>query len=185
MSKARVVTFGCRLNHFESEAMQHFLAERTFDNMIVLNTCAVTQEAERQARQKIRRLKRENPQAVIVVTGCGAQLRPQSYQNMDEVDLVLGNHEKMTQENFLLKAGIFTDGLAKTTPPPLPNFPQTRTRAFVQIQNGCDHACTFCVITHARAANVSTDPDALCEQVKKMVSSGVKEVVLTGVNITS
>ena len=185
MPKARVVTFGCRLNHFESEAMEGLLEGSAFDDMIVLNTCAVTQEAERQARQKIRRLRRENPGAFIVVTGCGAQIDPDSYGRMDEVNLVLGNHEKMKKESFLKEAGTFTKGLEETVPPPLPDFIQKRVRAFVQIQNGCDHACTFCVITHARGASVSVDPEALCAEVAKMVSSGVREIVLTGVNITS
>ena len=185
MPKARVVTFGCRLNHFESEAIEALLKDSAFDDMIVLNTCAVTQEAERQARQKIRRLRRDNPKAFIVVTGCGAQLDPEGYGRMGEVNLVLGNHEKMKKESFLNEAGSFTLGLDNTVPPPLPDFLQKRTRAFVQIQNGCDHACTFCVITHARGASVSVDPEALCAEVAKMVSSGVREIVLTGVNITS
>lgn len=185
MPKARVVTFGCRLNHFESEAIEGLLGDKAFDDMIVLNTCAVTQEAERQARQKIRRLRRDNPGAFIVVTGCGAQLDPEGYGRMDEVNLVLGNHEKMKKENFLREGGSFTRDLDNTVSPPLPDFLQKRTRAFVQIQNGCDHACTFCVITHARGASVSLDPEALCVEVAKMVSSGVHEIVLTGVNITS
>ncbi len=186
MTGLRVVTLGCRLNTFESEVMRELGAG--LEDTVVVNTCAVTAEAERQARQTIRRLRRENPKARIIVTGCAAQLNPEAFAAMDEVDRVLGNEEKLDpglltgQGAAVEVADIMT---VKETAPHLISGFEGRTRAFVQIQQGCDHRCTFCVIPFARGPNRSVRPQAITDQVRALAGAGYKEVVLTGVDICS
>ena len=188
MTGPRVVTLGCRLNKFESEVMRELGEGAGLEDTIIVNTCAVTAEAERQARQTIRRLRRDNPKAHIVVTGCAAQLNPQTFAAMDEVDRVLGNEEKLDPGLLAGKgravevADIMT---VKETAPHLISGFDGRTRAFVQIQQGCDHRCTFCIIPFARGPNRSVRPQAIADQVRTLAGAGYKEVVLTGVDICS
>jgi threonylcarbamoyladenosine tRNA methylthiotransferase MtaB len=195
MKHPQIVTFGCRLNSFESEVMrERAAAGGADDNAIVFNTCAVTGEAVRQARQAIRRARRDNPKARIIVTGCAAQTDPHSFAAMDEVDLVLGNTEKFQAANYRAPAfalegeekvrvndimavrevaGHLIDGFAD------------RARAFVQVQNGCDHRCTFCIIPFGRGNSRSVPMGAVVEQVRRLTDNGYLEIVLTGVDITS
>ena len=184
---ARVVTFGCRLNAFESEAIRALTTGR--GDLIVVNTCAVTAEAERQARQTIRKLRRENPGAEIMVTGCAAQIDPTVYAALPEVDRVVGNREKLKAETY----GTATDervlvddimSAVETTNHLLAGFGK-RVRAFVQIQNGCDHRCTFCIIPYGRGNSRSVPTGEVVAQIRALVENGVKEVVLSGVDITS
>jgi len=188
MTGPRVVTLGCRLNTFESEVMRELGAAAGLEDTVIVNTCAVTAEAERQARQTIRRLRRENPRAHIVVTGCAAQLNPETFAAMDEVDRVLGNEEKLDPGLLAGKgaavevADIMT--VRETAAHLISGF-EGRTRAFVQIQQGCDHRCTFCIIPFARGRNRSILPQAIADQVRTLAEAGYKEVVLTGVDICS
>jgi threonylcarbamoyladenosine tRNA methylthiotransferase MtaB len=188
MSGPQVVTLGCRLNAFESEIMRELGAEAGMADAIIVNTCAVTAEAERQARQTIRRLRRDNPAARIIVTGCAAQLRPSVFAAMPEVDRVLGNADKLDPASLadadaeIQVADIMT--VRETAPHLISGF-EGRARAFVQVQQGCDHRCTFCIIPFARGPNRSVAPDAIVRQVRKLVEGGYREVVLTGVDICS
>jgi len=188
----RVVTFGCRLNAYESEVMLRQARASGLGDAVIVNTCAVTGEAERQARQAIRRAKRDNPDARIVVAGCAAQLHPDTFADMPEVERVLGNQAKLRAESYApdLDTGghgkVVVDDIMQaeeTASHLLPGF-ETRTRAFVQIQQGCDHRCTFCIIPFARGNNRSVPVGELVRQVRHMVAHGVREVVLTGVDIT-
>ena len=160
---------------------------------IVFNTCAVTAEATRQARQAIRKARRDNPQARIIVTGCAAQIDPQSFAQMREVDLVLGNEEKLKTESFGNSFGLGHEervrvndimSVRETAPHMLDAFAE-RTRAFVQIQNGCDHRCTFCVIPFGRGNSRSVPAGDAVEQVRRLVANGYGEIVLSGVDITA
>jgi threonylcarbamoyladenosine tRNA methylthiotransferase MtaB len=194
-----VVTFGCRLNTLESEAIRN--AAAGLDNAIIVNTCAVTAEAVRQARQAIRRLKRERPDATIVVTGCAAQVEPQSFRDMDEVALILGNEHKTSPRTWAELArsrDIPSFGLDREekirvndifsvneTALPFVAGITGRTRAFVQVQNGCDHRCTFCVIPYGRGNSRSVPMGEVVTHVRRLVEGGTLEVVLTGVDITS
>ncbi len=186
---AQVVTFGCRLNSFEAEVMRGHLRASGLDDTVVVNTCAVTAEAERQARQAIRRARRQRPGARIIVTGCAAQLRPQAFAAMPEVDAVLGNAEKLDRASFpgagaeRVRVGDI-DSLRHTAPHLIDGF-EGRARAFVQVQNGCDHRCTFCVIPFARGPSRSVPAEAVEHQVRRLVDGGYAEVVLTGVDITA
>lgn len=184
----RVVSFGCRLNTYESEVMRDHAAEAGRDNTIIVNTCAVTQEAERQGRQSLRRLRRDNPKAEIIATGCAVQLNPQAYADMPEIDRVIGNEDKMKSESFaaennapVLISDIMT--VRETASHMVEGF-DGRARAFVQIQQGCDHRCTFCIIPFARGNNRSVPMGRLFEEVRKLIAAGHKEIVLTGVDIT-
>jgi threonylcarbamoyladenosine tRNA methylthiotransferase MtaB len=190
-----VVTFGCRLNTYESEAMQRHAEAAGLDETVIVNTCAVTGEATRQARQTIRRLARERPDARIVVTGCAAQVEPQTFASMPEVTQVIGNHEKMQAETW---TGLKDFGIAATekvkvddimavteTAIHLIDGMRGRTRAFVQVQNGCDHRCTFCIIPYGRGNSRSVPMGAVVDQVRTLAAHGSREVVLTGVDITS
>ena len=154
----RLVTFGCRLNGYESEVMRDHARAAGLNDAIIINTCAVTAEAERQARQSIRKLRRENPNAHLIVTGCAAQLDPARFTAMPEVDRVLGNTEKLRADSFRDGAGdlLVTDIMAarETAGHLLTGF-ETRTRAFVQVQQGCDHRCTFCIIPYARGPRIA------------------------------
>jgi threonylcarbamoyladenosine tRNA methylthiotransferase MtaB len=183
------VTFGCRLNTYESEVMRTHASAAGVENAIVFNTCAVTAEATRQARQAIRRAHKERPQARIIVTGCAAQTSAESFAEMPEVSLILGNEEKLKAESWRPGANervrvsdimearanhlTMIDGLA------------SRTRAFVQVQNGCDHRCTFCIIPFGRGNSRSVPVAEAVEQVRRFVANGHAEVVLSGVDITS
>ncbi len=186
-SAAKVVTLGCRLNAFESEVMREMAMRGGMKGTVIVNTCAVTAEAERQARQTIRKLARDNPGARIIVTGCAAQISPEKFAGMDEVDRVLGNAEKLDAE-ILGGAEPFAVGdiMVKRggTPPLIGGF-EGRTRAFVQVQQGCDHRCTYCVIPFARGAAHSTPPGRIAEQIRKLAADGYPEAVLTGVDISS
>jgi len=189
MSETRILTFGCRLNAYESEVMRGHAAAAGLNDTIIVNTCAVTGEAERQARQAIRRARRENPGAKIIVTGCAAQIDPAGYAAMAEVDRVLGNEEKLQAESFLSEDAprvAVNDIMAvkETAPQLIAGFAE-RTRAFVQVQQGCDHRCTFCIIPYGRGNSRSVPLGEVVRQVRTLVDEGTAEVVLTGVDITS
>ena len=185
----RVVTFGCRLNIYESEVMKEHAAKAGLNDAIIVNTCAVTSEAERQARQAIRRARRENPDAKIIVTGCGAQVNPKSYADMPEVNQVIGNDLKLKAETWTqpqTERVTVNDimSVKETARHMIAGF-ESHARAFVQVQNGCDHRCTFCIIPYGRGNSRSVPMGEIVEQVKKLVAGGYNEVVLTGVDITS
>jgi threonylcarbamoyladenosine tRNA methylthiotransferase MtaB len=192
-----VVTFGCRLNTYESEAMRCAAEAAGLDDAVIVNTCAVTGDAVRQARQAIRRLRRERPHTRIVVTGCAAQTEPETFAAMDEVDRVIGNGEKLVAANWASTRAALagevdggklavTDIMAvKEMAPHLVDGIDGRVRAFVQIQNGCDHRCTFCIIPYGRGPSRSVPMGAVVAQVRRLVANGYREVVLTGVDITS
>jgi threonylcarbamoyladenosine tRNA methylthiotransferase MtaB len=187
---AEIVSFGCRLNAFESEVMRGHAAAAGLERAVVINTCAVTAEATRQARQAIRKARRENPEARIVVTGCAAQIDPAGFAAMPEVDQVLGNEEKLRRESFarLAEGGLprievgdimAATGVSAAAIAGLAG----RARAFLQIQQGCDHRCTFCVIPYGRGNNRSLPMGGILAQARRMIDAGVKEIVLTGVDI--
>ena len=184
----RVVTFGCRLNAYESEVMRERATAAGLGAAVIVNTCAVTAEAERQARQAVRRAKRDNPNARVVVAGCAAQLHPEQFAAMPEVDRVLGNEAKLRLDSYRpeIETNIVVEDImtARETAAHLMSGFQARTRAFVQVQQGCDHRCTFCIIPYARGNNRSVPAGELVRQVRALVAGGVREVVLTGVDIT-
>jgi threonylcarbamoyladenosine tRNA methylthiotransferase MtaB len=185
----KILTFGCRLNAYESEVMRTGAEATGDDNLVIVNTCAVTAEAERQARQQIRKVKRDNPQARIIVTGCAAQIDPAPWAAMPEVARVLGNIEKLEPANFLHGKNAAVDVgnimLVRETAAHLLDGFAERARAFVEIQQGCDHRCTFCIIPYGRGNSRSVPAGLVVERIKRMVDAGYKEVVLTGVDITS
>jgi len=190
--KPQVVTFGCRLNSYESEVISHNAEAAGLTDTVIFNTCAVTAEATRQARQSIRRTRRENPNTKIIVTGCAAQIDSAQFAEMDEVDHVLGNEEKLNPESFQdfgiagSEKVIVNDIMTiKETAPQLIDGYAERARAFVQVQNGCDHRCTFCVIPYGRGNSRSVPAGEVVEQIKRLVDNGYYEVILTGVDITS
>ena len=184
----QVVTFGCRLNAYESEALRARAQADGLENAVVFNTCAVTNEAVRQARQAIRRARRERPGARLIVTGCAAQIDPAAFAAMPEVDLVLGNAEKA-------QPGALADTSARVRVNDIMSVRETaghlidglrdRARAFVEVQNGCDHRCTFCIIPYGRGNSRSAAAGEVVEQVRRLTAEGYREVVLTGVDITS
>ncbi|PWC36605.1 2-methylthioadenine synthase [Azospirillum sp. TSO35-2] len=184
-----IVTFGCRLNTYESEVMRNHARSAGLDDVVIVNTCAVTSEAERQARQTIRKLRRERPDARIVVTGCAAQIDPQRFAAMPEVDQVLGNQEKLQPESWGLpptEKVLVNDIMSvKETAGHLIGGFEDRARAFVQVQQGCDHRCTFCIIPYGRGPSRSVPIGGIVEQVQALVKAGYNEVVLSGVDITS
>jgi len=185
-----VETFGCRLNAYESEAIRRLARDAGLGDAIVVNTCAVTAEAVRQARQQIRRLRRQYPGARLIVTGCAAQTEPATFAAMPEVDQVLGNAEKLRPEAWA-RAGqaprvAVGDIMAETrAPAPLVDGLGTRARTYVQVQNGCDHRCTFCIIPYGRGNSRSVPAETVIAQVRRLVDRGFNEVVLTGVDLTS
>jgi len=192
MSTADIVTLGCRLNTLESEVMRDEMAKAGVDDAVIINTCAVTAEAERQARQTIRRIKRERPGARIIVTGCAAQLDPAKFAQMDEVERVVGNADKLDGQTLLgmgqnEPTSIVVSDIqeVKETAGHLVSGLDGRTRAFVMVQQGCDNDCTFCIIPAARGPNRSVPIDHITAQVKKLVAAGHLEVVLTGVDIAA
>ena len=182
-----VITFGCRLNAYESEVIRHAAGDH---DAIVVNTCAVTAEAVRQARQTIRKIRRERPASRIVVTGCAAQTDAKTFAGMPEVDHVLGNEEKLDSEVWRNLAAVkktFVGDIMTVThaSPRLIESLDGRPRAFVQVQNGCDHRCTFCIIPYGRGNSRSVPINDVISQVRQLVENGCPEVVLTGVDITS
>ncbi|MGY8959840.1 MAG: tRNA (N(6)-L-threonylcarbamoyladenosine(37)-C(2))-methylthiotransferase MtaB [Alphaproteobacteria bacterium] len=198
--KPDIITFGCRLNAYESEVMRAIAGSEPAENTdntdnddgggrdrIIVNTCAVTAEAERQARQAIRRARRDRPNAEIIVTGCAAQIDPARFAAMPEVDRVLGNVEKLTPEAYISTAPVLvTDIMTATeTAGHLIDGFDGRARAFVQVQQGCDHRCTFCIIPFGRGDSRSSPLDVITTQINKLVDSGVQEVVLSGVDLTA
>ena len=188
-----IITFGCRLNAYESEVMRrHATAAGADTDLVIVNTCAVTAEATRQARQAIRRARRQRPDARIVVTGCAAQIDPDGFAAMPEVDRVLGNQEKLEAESFADLAIAETEKVrvndifsVKETAGHLIDGLEGRARAFVQVQNGCDHRCTFCIIPYGRGNSRSVPMGVVVEQIRRLTAAGYNEVVLTGVDITS
>ena len=189
MSEPKFVTFGCRLNTYETEVMRNHAEAAGKSNAIVFNTCAVTAEATRQARQAIRKARAENPDAEIIVTGCAAQAEPEMFAKMPEVSRVLGNEEKLRRSSWQhgANARVSVSDImdVKTATPHLVDGLKERTRAFVQVQNGCDHRCTFCIIPFGRGNSRSLQAVDVVEQVRRLVGSGYSEVVLTGVDLTS
>ena len=189
MSGAEILTFGCRLNRHESEVMRGHAAALE-GGLVIVNTCAVTAEAERQARQAIRRAHRERPDARIVVTGCAAQIDPAAWRALPGVTRVIGNEEKLAAGSWSSAAMTSGDAVsdimqARDTAAHLVTEFAGRARAFVQVQQGCDHRCTFCIIPFGRGPSRSVPIGAVVEQVRALVRSGFREVVLTGVDITS
>ncbi len=191
MTAPRITTHGCRLNAYESEAMRQMSDQAGLSGAVILNTCAVTGEAVRKARQEIRRARRDNPDARVIVTGCAAQTDPDSFTAMPEVDAVIGNADKMRPATWAgLAAGAtppdVSDIMAETAAPaPMIDGLGSRARAYVQVQNGCDHRCTFCIIPYGRGNSRSVPAGVVIEQVKRLVGRGYNEVVLTGVDMTS
>jgi threonylcarbamoyladenosine tRNA methylthiotransferase MtaB len=188
------LTFGCRLNAYEAQVMKAEAEKAGLDNAIIVNTCAVTAEAVRQARQAVRKARRDHPNARIIVTGCAAQTEARSFGDMPEVDLVIGNNDKMKAGSYepLVFGTPLNDKVqvndimsVRETAGHLIEGMDGRTRAFVQVQNGCDHRCTFCIIPFGRGPSRSVPMGVVVEQAKKLVANGYREVVLTGVDITS
>lgn len=184
----KVITFGCRINAYESEILKEKL--KNYDNLIIVNTCAVTAEAERQCRQMVRKLKRENPNSKIIITGCSAQVSADKFAQMPEVDLVLGNKEKREIEKYLN-----TDTSNKTIVSNIFDYDsydsyiitgfEGRQRAFVQIQQGCNHRCTYCIVPYARGNNRSVPAQDIINQIRTFLAEGFKEICLTGVDACS
>ena len=189
----QIITHGCRLNSYESEVMRDHAEAAGLSDAVIINTCAVTAEAVRQARQSIRRARRDNPDAPVIVTGCAAQIDPTQFAEMPEVTRVIGNHEKMKAETFT--SAHLMDAPEKVTVDDIMTVRETaghlvdgldgRARAFVHVQNGCDHRCTFCIIPYGRGNSRSVPAGEVVDQVKRLVARGHKEVVLTGVDLTS
>jgi threonylcarbamoyladenosine tRNA methylthiotransferase MtaB len=188
-------TLGCRLNAYETEAMKDLAQQAGVENAVVVNTCAVTAEAVRKAKQEIRKLRRENPDATLIVTGCAAQVEPETFANMPEVTKVIGNTEKMQPATWQNMA---PDLIGQTEPVQVDDIMSvtetaghlidgfgTRSRAYVQVQNGCDHRCTFCIIPYGRGNSRSVPAGVVIDQIKRLVDKGYNEVVLTGVDLTS
>ncbi|WP_108860630.1 tRNA (N(6)-L-threonylcarbamoyladenosine(37)-C(2))-methylthiotransferase MtaB [Ruegeria sp. Alg231-54] len=195
MSAPKFTTLGCRLNAYETEAMKELSAQAGLTDAVIVNTCAVTAEAVRKARQEIRKLRRENPDARLIVTGCAAQTEPDTFARMDEVDAVIGNTEKMQPETW---KGMAADFIGQTEAVQVDDIMSvtetaghlidgfgTRSRAYVQVQNGCDHRCTFCIIPYGRGNSRSVPAGVVVDQIKRLVDRGYNEVVLTGVDLTS
>ncbi|MDG1407151.1 MAG: tRNA (N(6)-L-threonylcarbamoyladenosine(37)-C(2))-methylthiotransferase MtaB [Octadecabacter sp.] len=195
MSAPKFTTLGCRLNAYETEAMKELAGAAGVQDAVVVNTCAVTAEAVRKAKKEIRKLRRENPDATLIVTGCAAQTEPQTFVAMPEVNKVIGNTEKMSAATW---NGMAPDLIGQTEPVQVDDIMSvtetaghlidgfgTRSRAYVQVQNGCDHRCTFCIIPYGRGNSRSVPAGVVVEQIKRLVDKGYNEVVLTGVDLTS
>ena len=188
-------THGCRLNAYETEAIRDMTAKAGLEDAIVVNTCAVTAEAVRKARQDIRKLRRSNPNAKLIVTGCAAQTEPETFASMSEVDRVIGNSEKMRPETWSQLGNSFVGDTEKVQVDDIMSVTETaghlidgfgtRSRAYVQVQNGCDHRCTFCIIPYGRGNSRSVPAGVVVDQIKRLVDKGFNEVVLTGVDLTS
>ena len=193
MSSPIFSNHGCRLNMYETEAMKELADQAGLTNTVVINTCAVTAEAVRKAKQDIRRLRRQNPEAKLIVTGCAAQTEPDTFIQMTEVDVVIGNTEKMQPSIWAGLAGDFGTepiqvddimSVTETASHLIDGF-GTRSRAYVQVQNGCDHRCTFCIIPFGRGNSRSVPAGVVVDQIKRLVDKGYAEIVLTGVDMTS
>lgn len=194
MSNIEVINFGCRLNIYEGEVIKQQAQTSGIDNALIFNSCAVTAEAERQLRQAIRKARREQPAAKIIVTGCAAQMHPETYAGMKEVDFVLGNEEKLAAKNYAslppawerIEEKILVNDImsVKETASHMVTSFDGKARAFVQVQNGCDHRCTFCIIPFGRGNSRSVPIGEIVSQVKSLVANGFNEVVLTGVDIS-
>src|SRR5512140_3400871 len=185
-----VITFGCRLNAYESEIIRKRAAEDGLAGAVVFNTCAVTGEAVRQARQAIRKARRERPDARLIVTGCAAQIDPAAFAAMPEVDLVLGNAEKSAAGAYApqtepMRVRVNDIMSVRETAGHLIDGLKDRARAYVEVQNGCDHRCTFCIIPFGRGNSRSAAAGEIVEQVRRLAAQGYREVVLTGVDVTS
>ena len=184
---------GCRLNMYETEAMKELVSQSGLTNTVVINTCAVTSEAVRKAKQDIRKLRRQNPDAKLIVTGCAAQTEPKTFAEMQEVDVVIGNTEKMQPSTWAGLTGDFgtepvqVDDIMSVTETAghlIDGF-GSRSRAYVQVQNGCDHRCTFCIIPFGRGNSRSVPAGVVVDQIKRLVDNGYAEIVLTGIDMTS
>ena len=195
MSAPIFSTMGCRLNAYETEAMKELAEQAGLENAVVVNTCAVTAEAVRKARQDIRKLRKAHPDARLIVTGCAAQTEPETFNAMPEVDAVIGNTEKMQGATW---QGMAADFIGETETVQVDDILSvtetaghlidgfgTRSRAYVQVQNGCDHRCTFCIIPYGRGNSRSVPAGVVVDQIKRLVDKGFNEVVLTGVDLTS
>ncbi|HBB82175.1 MAG TPA: tRNA (N(6)-L-threonylcarbamoyladenosine(37)-C(2))-methylthiotransferase MtaB [Sulfitobacter sp.] len=195
MSAPIFSTMGCRLNAYETEAMKELAEQAGLQNAVVVNTCAVTAEAVRKARQDIRKLRKAHPDARLIVTGCAAQTEPETFNAMPEVDAVIGNTEKMQGATW---QGMAADFIGETETVQVDDIMSvtetaghlidgfgTRSRAYVQVQNGCDHRCTFCIIPYGRGNSRSVPAGVVVDQIKRLVEKGFNEVVLTGVDLTS
>jgi len=195
MSAPVFSTMGCRLNAYETEAMKELAEQAGLQNAVVVNTCAVTAEAVRKARQDIRKLRKAHPEARLIVTGCAAQTEPETFNAMPEVDAVIGNTEKMQGATW---QGMAADFIGETETVQVDDIMSvtetaghlidgfgTRSRAYVQVQNGCDHRCTFCIIPYGRGNSRSVPAGVVVDQIKRLVDKGFNEVVLTGVDLTS
>ena len=197
MNAPTFTTLGCRLNAYETEAMKELSRQAGLENAVVVNTCAVTAEAVRKARQEIRKLRRDNPDAPIIVTGCAAQTEPETFAAMEEVTKVIGNTEKMLPETWqeIAKGPDFIGKTERVQVDDIMSVTETaghlidgfgtRSRAYVQVQNGCDHRCTFCIIPYGRGNSRSVPAGVVVDQIKRLVDKGYNEVVLTGVDLTS
>ncbi len=183
MHDNEVITFGCRLNAFESEVIRRAAAAAGLTGAVIVNTCAVTAEAERQARQAIRRARRRHPEAKIVVTGCAAHLSPERYAALPEVDRVLDNQAKLWPRSYLPEEAAPPDPI-ETAPHFVDGF-EGKCRAFLQVQQGCDHRCTFCIIPYARGASRSVPMGVIADQARRLVAAHYREIVLTGVDLTA
>ena len=191
MPTPEIITFGCRLNAYESEVMRRHAQEAGLTKAVIVNTCAVTAEAERQARQSIRKLRREHPDATIIVTGCAAQIGPAKFAAMDEVDYVIGNDVKMKAETFAAlgetepRVQVQDIQAVHETAAHLVHGFEGIRRGFVQVQNGCDHRCTFCIIPYGRGPSRSVPVGGIVDQMRALVTAGYNEIALTGVDITA
>lgn len=185
----QLVTFGCRLNTYESEVMRAHAKEAGLEDAIIFNTCAVTKEAERQARQAIRKARRDNPNAKIIVTGCSAQINPEIYAEMPEVSRIIGNDLKLKAETWGARGEekiLVNDIMSvQETASHLIEGVEGHARAFIQVQNGCDHRCTFCIIPYGRGNSRSVAIGEIAAQVRTLVEAGYNEIVMTGVDVTS
>ncbi|MDX1924572.1 MAG: tRNA (N(6)-L-threonylcarbamoyladenosine(37)-C(2))-methylthiotransferase MtaB [Rickettsiaceae bacterium] len=191
-SQNQVVTFGCRLNIYESQIIKQNLESSGLDDVVVFNTCTVTKAAENEAIRSIKKLKKERPDAKIIVTGCAAQVNPAKFSSLKEVDKVLGNEEKLHAENYRfsenahLNKALISDimQVKEIAPHMVQNFTE-HSRAFLQIQNGCDHRCTFCIIPYGRGPSRSVPIGSIAQEIRALVENGYNEIVLTGVDVTS
>ena len=185
----QIVTFGCRLNIYESEVLRGHASQAGLEDAIIFNTCAVTKEAEKQARKAIRKARRDNPDARIIVTGCSAQVSPDMYAEMDEVDQIIGNDLKLQESAWGLdetqKVHVNDIMTVRETAGHLVEGFEGHSRAFLQVQNGCDHRCTFCIIPYGRGNSRSVPIGVIVDQARSLVKQGYKEIVLTGVDVTS
>ena len=195
VSTPKLSTLGCRLNAYETEAMRELVTSAGLNDAVIINTCAVTSEAVRKSKQEIRKLRKENPKAKLIVTGCAAQIDPNGFGSMGEVDFVIGNSEKMLKETWSQFSDEKEFGTEKIKVDDIMSVSETaghlidgfgsRSRAYVQVQNGCDHRCTFCIIPFGRGNSRSVPAGVIVDQIKRLVDKGFNEVVLTGVDLTS